>query len=169
MKDREKREKATFAKAFPEIEQCIVEVQETGHGVSGWIQDDVERYTNPGEYINCSNPVCLQRSNQTRPTDPRYGTCPRNGKGRQQTLPGRAKGFRKGGGSIGNAPIFSSTRSRSSTAHPKLKSAINWRLIDNRPWRRAVGRYRPRRRLLRLVPPRYPSRQEARKWEPHDR
>src|SRR5262245_38756268 len=105
MKDREKREKATFAKAFPEIEQCIVEVQETGHWVSGW----------------------------------------------------------------GNAPIFSSTRSRSSTAHPKLKSAINWRLIDNRPWRRAVGRYRPRRRLLRLVPPRYPSRQEARKWEPHDR
>ena len=58
MKDREKREKATFAKAFPEIEQCIVEVQETGHGVSGWIQDDVGRYTNPGEYINCSNPVC---------------------------------------------------------------------------------------------------------------
>ena len=27
-------------------------------GVSGWIQDDVARYTNPGEYINCSNPVC---------------------------------------------------------------------------------------------------------------
>jgi hypothetical protein len=41
MMEREKREKATFAKAFPEIEQCIVEVQETGHGVSGWIQDDV--------------------------------------------------------------------------------------------------------------------------------
>ena len=58
MMEREKREKATFAKAFPEIEQCIVEVQETGHGVSGWIQDDVRRYTNPGEYINCSNPVC---------------------------------------------------------------------------------------------------------------
>ena len=58
MKDREKREKATFAKAFPEIEQCIVEVQETGHGVSGWIQDDVGRYTNPGENINCGNPVC---------------------------------------------------------------------------------------------------------------
>ena len=34
------------------------EVQETWHGVSGWIQDDVGRYTNPGEYINCSNPVC---------------------------------------------------------------------------------------------------------------
>ena len=72
MSDREKRQKAqdvfnegnyvfghktTFEKAFPEVEQCIVEVHESGHGVSAWNQG-VSRYTNPGEYINCSNSLC---------------------------------------------------------------------------------------------------------------
>src|SRR5262245_54620552 len=138
-------------------------------GVSGWIQDDVARYTNPGEYINCSNPVCYSGGIKLGQPIRDMWYVPAKRKRKAANFARAAKGFRKGGESIENAPIFSSARSRSSTAHPKLKSAINWRLIDNRPWRRAVGRYRPRRRLLRLVPPRYPSRQEARKWEPHDR
>jgi len=168
MKDREKREKATFAKAFPEIEQCIVEVQETGHGVSGWIQDDVGRYTNPGEYINCSNPVCYSGGIKLGQPIRDMVRARETGKGRQQTLPGQRRVSERAA-DLSEMHQFFKYKITINTAHPKLKSAINWRLIDNRPWRRAVGRYRPRRRLLRLVPPRYPSRQEARKWEPHDR
>lgn len=40
------------------MEQCIIEVRETGHGVGGWVNEEVRRYTNPGEHINCSNAVC---------------------------------------------------------------------------------------------------------------
>jgi len=72
MSDRNKREKAqdvfnqsdyvfaqktTFENAFPEIEHCIVEVHESGYGRSGR-GEETHRYRNPGEYINCSNPVC---------------------------------------------------------------------------------------------------------------
>jgi hypothetical protein len=72
MSDRQKRDKAqdvfnlgtyvfghktTFEKAFPEVEECVIEVQESRHGVSAWNQG-VSRYTNPGEYINCSNSLC---------------------------------------------------------------------------------------------------------------
>jgi hypothetical protein len=39
-----------------------------------------------------------------RPTDPRYGMRPRNGNGRQQTLPG-SEGSTKGRRIYGNAPI----------------------------------------------------------------
>ena len=51
------RETTTFEKAFPEVEECIVEVQERGYGPSGRAEE-TSRYTNPGEYINCSNSLC---------------------------------------------------------------------------------------------------------------
>jgi hypothetical protein len=50
-------EKTNFERAFPEVEQCIVEVHESGYGASGRAEGTA-RYTNPGEFINCSNPVC---------------------------------------------------------------------------------------------------------------
>lgn len=49
--------KASFEKAFPEVEECLVEVKERGPGVSNWPTATV-RHRNPGEYINCSNPLC---------------------------------------------------------------------------------------------------------------
>jgi len=49
-------QKITFENAFPEVEECIVEVEESGHGVSEWGRE--RTYRNPGQYINCSNTLC---------------------------------------------------------------------------------------------------------------
>ncbi|MGO8835884.1 MAG: hypothetical protein ACLQAH_01245 [Limisphaerales bacterium] len=48
--------KTTFENAFPEIEQCTVEVKEQGHNVPEW--DKVRTVRNPGQYINCHNKLC---------------------------------------------------------------------------------------------------------------
>ena len=51
--------KVSFDEAFPEIEDLTVEVEEFGHGISGWGQKFIYRKQNfPGECINCSNPLC---------------------------------------------------------------------------------------------------------------
>lgn len=72
MNDREYREKAqdvfnksdfvfssktTFEKAFPNVEECTITVKESGHGAPSW-NHGVSHYKNPGEYLNCSNPLC---------------------------------------------------------------------------------------------------------------
>ena len=73
MNDREKRKKAqdvfnegtfvfgektTFEKAFPDVEECVVEVEETGRGRFKSLNQDAKHHRNPGRYINCSNPEC---------------------------------------------------------------------------------------------------------------
>ena len=51
--------KVSFEEAFPEIEDLIVEVEESGQGVSERNCKRTYRKQNlPGEYINCSNPLC---------------------------------------------------------------------------------------------------------------
>jgi hypothetical protein len=49
--------KVSFDEAFPQIEDVVVEVRESGHGVRG---DTRRVYRKPslGEHINCSNPIC---------------------------------------------------------------------------------------------------------------
>ena len=51
-------EKTTFEKAFPDVAECLVEVEESelGRGVSEW--DRKRTYRNPGQYINCNNSLC---------------------------------------------------------------------------------------------------------------
>jgi hypothetical protein len=71
MNQREKRQKAqevfnegnfvlggktTFENAFSQVEECVVEVEESGHGVSD--RTRIGTYRNPGQFINCSNPLC---------------------------------------------------------------------------------------------------------------
>jgi len=51
--------KTTFAEAYPQIEDIEVEVEETGRGVES--RSRSRRYTKeylPGEFVNCSNPMC---------------------------------------------------------------------------------------------------------------
>jgi hypothetical protein len=51
--------KTTFAEAYPEIEDIVIEVEETGDSVDS--ENRHRRYTTkylPGEFINCSNPMC---------------------------------------------------------------------------------------------------------------
>lgn len=51
--------KTTFAEAYPQIEDIEVEVEETGRGVESWSRS--RRYAKeylPGEFVNCSNPMC---------------------------------------------------------------------------------------------------------------
>jgi hypothetical protein len=55
--------KVPFREAFPQIEDMQIEVNEKGAGVDSWLPEDdgPRRYTMsnlPGEYINCSNPLC---------------------------------------------------------------------------------------------------------------
>ena len=54
--------KASFDEAFPEIENVVIEVEERGDGVNHWGFCGSRRvYKNPhlpGEYIDCSNPLC---------------------------------------------------------------------------------------------------------------
>ena len=52
-------QKASFDKAFPEIQDLTVEVDELGRGITEYNRKSI--YTKkyfPGEYINCSNPLC---------------------------------------------------------------------------------------------------------------
>jgi len=48
--------KTNFRNAFPEIEECVVTVEEQGHSVEEW--NRTRTYRNPGQYINCQNPIC---------------------------------------------------------------------------------------------------------------
>jgi hypothetical protein len=51
--------KVSFDEAFSEIEDLTVEVEESGHGISGWNRKSTYRKQYfPGEYIDCSNPLC---------------------------------------------------------------------------------------------------------------
>jgi hypothetical protein len=51
--------KVTFDEAFPQIEDLKVEVIESGHGIIGQSRKSFYRKQYfPGEYINCSNPLC---------------------------------------------------------------------------------------------------------------
>jgi len=47
-------EKTTFERACPEVEECVVIVEEEGHNSDG----HPRTYRNPGQYINCSNELC---------------------------------------------------------------------------------------------------------------
>ena len=49
--------KVSFDEAFPQIEDVVVEVKESGHGIR---RDNRRVYRKPylGEYIDCSNPIC---------------------------------------------------------------------------------------------------------------
>jgi hypothetical protein len=52
-------EKTSFAKAYPQIEDIVIEVEESGKGVDSWNRK--RTYTKPylpGEYVNCSNTLC---------------------------------------------------------------------------------------------------------------
>lgn len=52
-------EKVGFDEAFPEIEDLTVEVIKSGHGIDDWNRKSTYRKQYfPGEYINCSNPLC---------------------------------------------------------------------------------------------------------------
>lgn len=51
------RNKTTFEKAFPQIEDLKILVEESGEGVSDG--KGVSYFNNDsGEYVNCSNPLC---------------------------------------------------------------------------------------------------------------
>jgi hypothetical protein len=50
--------RATFEAAFPEVETCLVTVEETGRGIAEWEKGQARGYRNPGEYIDCHNPLC---------------------------------------------------------------------------------------------------------------
>lgn len=53
--------KVDFDKAFPEIEELSVEVEETGKGITKSISRSIyTKDTLPGEYIDCSNPLCYR-------------------------------------------------------------------------------------------------------------
>jgi len=50
---------ASFSKAFPEIADLRVEVEESGEGVRGKLGHKVFTMSSlPGEYVDCSNPRC---------------------------------------------------------------------------------------------------------------
>lgn len=51
---------SSFSKAFPEIEDLVVEIVETGNGVLGHgLNRSIYGRSNfPGEFVNCSNPSC---------------------------------------------------------------------------------------------------------------
>ncbi len=51
-------EKVAFEKAFPEIEDVSVVVEEQGDGVSKWTSTRSYGKSSVGEYIDCSNPLC---------------------------------------------------------------------------------------------------------------
>jgi hypothetical protein len=50
--------RATFEAEFPEVEACLVAVEETGHGIHAWEKGHPRGHRNPGEYIDCHNPLC---------------------------------------------------------------------------------------------------------------
>src|SRR5579859_4567255 len=47
-----------FEAAFADVEACLVTVEETGQGVHAWERGQPRRHRNPGECIDCSNPLC---------------------------------------------------------------------------------------------------------------
>jgi len=50
--------RTTFEAAFPDADTCLVTVEETGQGVHAWERGHPRAHRNPGEYIDCSNPLC---------------------------------------------------------------------------------------------------------------
>ena len=50
--------RTTFETAFPEVKACLVTVEETGQGVHAWERGRPRAHRNPGECIDCSNPLC---------------------------------------------------------------------------------------------------------------
>ena len=51
-------QKMEFDAAFPEIESCLIVVEESGRGIPEWKKGQPRAHRNLGEYINCSNPQC---------------------------------------------------------------------------------------------------------------
>ncbi len=51
-------QKTEFEAAYPEVEACLVAVEEFGLGVHAWEKGQPRGYRNPGEYIDCHNPLC---------------------------------------------------------------------------------------------------------------
>jgi hypothetical protein len=51
-------QKAEFGVAFPEVESCLVTVEESGQGIQAWEKGHPRGHRNPGEYIDCHNPLC---------------------------------------------------------------------------------------------------------------
>jgi len=49
---------AKFAEVFPDIEDVTVDVTESGYGAREGRRSLYTRQDLPGEYIDCSNPVC---------------------------------------------------------------------------------------------------------------
>ena len=47
-----------FEAAFPQVEKCLVTVEESGRGISEWEKGCPSGQQNPGEYIDCHNPLC---------------------------------------------------------------------------------------------------------------
>jgi len=50
--------RAEFQVAFPKVEKCLVAVEESGRGISEWEKGRPRGHQNPGEYIDCHNPLC---------------------------------------------------------------------------------------------------------------
>src|SRR5256885_8954233 len=50
--------RTAFEAAFPDADTCLVTVEETGQGVHAWERGHPRAHRNPGEYIECSNPLC---------------------------------------------------------------------------------------------------------------
>lgn len=51
--------KVGFDEAFPQIEDLIVEVEESGRGIDEWNRKSMYRKEYfPGEYVDCSNSLC---------------------------------------------------------------------------------------------------------------
>jgi hypothetical protein len=52
-------EKTTFEKAFPEIEELSIQIEDYGHGVNQWNKfRSFSKSNSSGEYIDCINPLC---------------------------------------------------------------------------------------------------------------
>ena len=52
-------QKVPFREAFPEIKSLSISVEESGYGVhKGWETRHYSLDTPPGEFIDCSNPIC---------------------------------------------------------------------------------------------------------------
>jgi len=49
---------ASFEEAFPEIEKLSIEVTESEAGFHNFHKTSYDKEHPPGEFINCSNPVC---------------------------------------------------------------------------------------------------------------
>lgn len=52
-------EKVTFKRAFPEITELSIQIEDYGHGVNKWNKyRSFSKNNSSGEYIDCINPLC---------------------------------------------------------------------------------------------------------------